>query len=985
MPPLPKGALLHSDWNDKPFYIKGCKDGSITRWTFFGGNLEGAREKLPYLWEMGVNALYLSPIFESPSNHKYDTADYSKVDPSFGDEASLRRLCREAADWGIRIVLDGVFSHTGSDSVYFNKKGRYPGLGAYQSKSSPYYSWYRFGNHPEDYESWWGFESLPNVNELEDSYISFMVESEQSIVRKWMRAGVSGWRLDVADELPDEFIKRLRKVVREEDPESILIGEVWDDASNKVSYSVRREYLLGHELDAATGYPFRSAALAYASGKSKAADFKRAFETLLENYPPEHIKCNLNILGSHDVARALTILGGAPDEGTLQTEAREAFELSADAAEAGKMRLMIAGILQYLLPGTPMLYYGDEAGMQGYSDPFNRGPYPWGHEDRKLQSWFKSLGEARGAHMALKDGDFRALAADGHVFAFARRYGEDVVLAAVNAGTSHVRVDLDVSFICQDELLFQDLFFGPYAVSSRAGRLSLDLAPLSSVALSATAPSEPLLPKLEIERSAGVLMHISSLPSKYGIGDFGPEAFAFAKMLSEGGQRMWQVLPMNPPSLGNSPYMCFSAMAGNELFISPDLLSEEGLLDGSDLDEAPCFDESAVDFERVAAYKHGLLRKAFQRFRQMPQDPSLTGFREQNRGWLNDYALFMVLKGVYEGKPWYEWPDEIRRRDSSALSSLMTQHKDELCYQEFLQFIYDAQWKRLKEYANSMGLSMIGDMAIYVSGDSSDVWAAQDMFCLKPGGSPLLVSGVPPDNFSATGQLWGHPVYNWKRHSEDGFAWWKDRMAKSFADFDYTRIDHFRGFAGFYAIPAGNSTAEHGRWLQGPGRELFSAIAEGKATLPIIVEDLGVITPDVVALRNGLGFPGMKVLQFMDSVPSSSVSADTHWVAYTGTHDNETLLQRYRTVKGSSQYERDPSPEEAMFLEGMLTALYSSPYRWAIAPLQDLIGLGAEARMNMPSVAEGNWVWRVRKEQLGRMLFERMLAFAKASGRCSDE
>ncbi len=985
VPKLPKGALLHADWDDKPFYIKGCKDGSITRWTFFGGNLDGAREKLPYLWEMGVNALYLSPIFESPSNHKYDTADYSKVDPSFGGEESLRRLCSEAQEWGIRVILDGVFSHTGSDSVYFNKKGRYPGLGAYQSKSSPYYSWYRFRSHPDDYESWWGFENLPNVNELDDSYISFMVESERSIVRKWMRAGVSGWRLDVADELPDEFIKRLRRVIREENPDSMLIGEVWDDASNKVSYSVRREYLLGHELDSATGYPFRNAVLAYASGKSKAADFKRAFETLMENYPPEHLKCNLNILSSHDVARAITILGGAPEEGTLQPEAREAFELAPDALETGRRRLMLAGLLQYLLPGTPMLYYGDEAGMQGYSDPFNRGPYPWGHEDRLLQSWFKSLGEARGAHMALKDGDYRTLAADGHAFAFARRHAEDVVLAAVNTGSSHAAIDLDVSFISPEPLLFQDLFFGPYATRSSAGMLSLELPPLSCAALSATAPSRPLLPRLKLERSAGVLMHISSLPSGYGIGDFGHDAFAFANMLAAGGQRLWQVLPMNPPSLGNSPYMCFSAMAGNELFISPDLLAEAGLLDGSELEAAPLFDEGSVSFNEVSEYKHGLFRKAFARFRERPEDPLYAAFKERSSGWLEDYAIFMALKGVFGGKPWYEWPEDLRRRDASALSGVLAQHEEEISYFEFLQFIYDSQWKGLKSYANSLGVLIVGDMAIYISGDSSDVWAAQDMFCLKPDGSPLLVSGVPPDSFSATGQLWGHPVYNWKKHSQDGFAWWRRRMDKSFADFDYTRIDHFRGFAGFYAVPAGNSTAEHGRWLEGPGRSLFAAIADGRVNLPIIVEDLGVITPDVVALRESLGFPGMKVLQFMDSVPSVNESADTHWVAYTGTHDNETLLQRYRSVKDLPQEEREPDNDEALYLEGMLTALYSSPYRWAIAPLQDLLSLGAEARMNMPSVAEGNWGWRVLRVQLTRALTERMLAFAKASGRCCGE
>jgi len=984
IPQLRKGALLHASWDDTPFYVRACKDGSIKRWTFFGGDLAGVEEKLPYLWELGVNAIYLNPIFESPSSHKYDTADYSRIDPGFGDEGSLRRLCEQASEWGIKVILDGVFSHTGSDSVYFNKEGTYEGPGAYQSPSSPYYSWYTFKDYPEEYECWWGFKGLPNVNELNPSYLDFMVEGRDSIVRKWMRSGISGWRLDVADELPGEFIQRLRKVVKEENPDAILIGEVWDDASNKVSYSVRREYLLGRELDSVTGYPLREAIINFATGKSDARSFVSSFMRLAENYPPDHLRTNLNILGSHDVTRVLTALGDAPDESSLGQEAKESYRLPEANLAIAKKRLMLAGMLQFLLPGIPMVYYGDEAGMQGYSDPYNRGAYPWGKEDRELLSWFKHLGEARAAHRALKSGETRILESKSPspALAFLRRSGQDVVLAVVNPSGEQVALKLDVSFLGCGEALFQDLFFGPGTLVSREGVLELTVPAVSALGYSCTLQSKPLFGRLPMERCAGVLLHISSLPSPYGIGDFGPEAHRFAELLAKSGQRIWQVLPMNPPSLGNSPYMCFSAMAGNPLFISPELLEREGLLTEHEAGVRPCFDEDRVDFEAVSAYKHSLFRAAYRRFMESHDKSGFEEFRRRNSGWLHDYSLFMVIKGLYGGRPWQDWPDELKSRDPEALSRLFEENADECRYHDFLQYLYDRQWKSLKAHANSLGLSLVGDMAIYVSGDSSDVWANKDMFYLAKDGSPKLVSGVPPDSFSATGQLWGHPVYRWDRLAADGYGWWKARMDKSFEDFDYTRIDHFRGFAGYYAVPGGNATAEHGRWLEGPGLALFEAVAEGRGGLPIIVEDLGVITPDVVDLRQALGFPGMKVLQFMDWVPSRSKSDDAHWVAYTGTHDNETLLQRYRTIKGIDQNKGEADGEEAAFVDRMLNSLYDSPYSWAIAPLQDLLCLGAEARMNTPSVAEGNWGWRARRDMLGEELSERMLALAKAGGRC---
>lgn len=795
VPRLRKGSLLHADWYDIPLYIRGYKDGSIKRWTFFGGNLDGIKEKIPYLWEMGANAIYLSPIFESPSNHKYDTADYSKIDPGLGDEGSLRSLCEMAQVWGMKVILDGVFSHTGSDSIYFNKDGYYSGQGAYQSQDSPFSSWYKFKSFPEDYDSWWGFKTLPNVNELDASYLDFLVEGQDSIVRKWMRAGVSGWRLDVADELPDEFIKRLRKVVKQENPDAFLIGEVWDDASNKVSYSVRREYLLGHELDFVTGYPVRDAILSFVAGRIDAPAFRSAYGSLMENYPPEHFRCNLNIIGSHDVARPLTLLGGAPDEGSIGQEARESYTLPLDALEIGRKKMKLASLLQFLLPGTPMQYYGDEAGMQGYSDPFNRGTYPWGHEDKELLSWYKALGEARGAHKAARSGNFKVLCSEGRTFAFLRTCGRDVILVAMNTGDTQINLKLDVSSLGQNSAIFQDLFFGPAIAHAMDGRLELRLGAYSSAAFATTLNSPPLFPKLPMERCAGVLMHVTSLPSRYGIGDFGPEAYDFAELLHESGQKLWQVLPINPPSLGNSPYMCFSAMAGNPLMISPYTLEMEGLLESSETAYVPSLPESFVDFAAVAEYKDSLFRKAFARF--SPETEGFVQFRDANRDWLGDFSVFMVLKGLFPGRSWQQWDESLKSRQPEAISRIRSDHARECLYHEFLQYIYDKQWKALKTHANGLGIKIIGDMAIYVSGDSSDVWANQDMFSLDQDGSPLLVSGVPPDSFSATGQLWGHPVYRWEKLASTGYEWWNMRMRKSFEDFDYTRIDHFRGFAGF--------------------------------------------------------------------------------------------------------------------------------------------------------------------------------------------
>ncbi len=417
-------AFIHAHWEDSPFYVRDIDTGEVARWDFFGGNLAGVRKKLPYLQELGVKVIYFNPIFLSPSNHKYDTADYKQIDPMYGDNEEFRLLCEQAAEMGIHIILDGVFSHTGSDSIYFNKKGNYPSLGAYQSPESPYYTWYRFNEYPDKYESWWGIDTLPNVNELEPSYQDFILHDRDSVVRHWMRLGAKGWRLDVADELPDQFIKKLRRTVKDVDAEAVIIGEVWEDASNKISYGERREYLLGDELDSVTNYPFRNILVEFFLQRRSTADTYRALMSLFENYPLEHFYSIMNLLGSHDTPRILTVLGEAPKEHILTQRQKADFSLPAEQRLLGIKRLKLLVLVQMTFPGVPCIYYGDEAGAEGYGDPYNRGTYPWGREEGELLNWYKKLVNLRNDHDVLKTGEWIPVQAGPDIFCYLRRITE---------------------------------------------------------------------------------------------------------------------------------------------------------------------------------------------------------------------------------------------------------------------------------------------------------------------------------------------------------------------------------------------------------------------------------------------------------------------------------------------------------------------------------------------------------------------------------
>lgn len=431
--PDPSGMIgnrwVHENWEDCPAWWP--EDGEIKNRDFFGGSLKGVAVHLDDLAALGVTNLYFCPIFESASNHRYNTADYTKIDPLLGTEEDFRELCAQAKERGIHVVLDGVFNHTGSQSVYFNADGFYPTLGAAQSQESPYYDWFRFSDWPWAYESWWGISTLPNVQEGCRSYVDYIIEGEDSVVKHWLRAGASGWRLDVADELPDAFIEKLRSAVEETDPDALVLGEVWEDASNKISYSQRRRYLLGRELHGVMNYPFRTALLTYLLGGS-AEDFKESMETLRENYPPSAFYSALNFLGTHDTPRVLTVLGGRslPES----RDAQSIFHLSHEERETALRRLRMAAAVLFTFPGSPMIYYGDEVGLEGASDPFNRRTYPWGHEDKALLDWFKILGQLRQGRLSLRRGSIRYLAAEGPLLAFSRELSREATITIVNTG-----------------------------------------------------------------------------------------------------------------------------------------------------------------------------------------------------------------------------------------------------------------------------------------------------------------------------------------------------------------------------------------------------------------------------------------------------------------------------------------------------------------------------------------------------------------------
>jgi 4-alpha-glucanotransferase len=501
--------------------------------------------------------------------------------------------------------------------------------------------------------------------------------------------------------------------------------------------------------------------------------------------------------------------------------------------------------------------------------------------------------------------------------------------------------------------------------------------------------------RMMFPRRSGILLHVTSLPGGHGIGDLGDSAYEFIEFLAGSGQKIWQVLPLNPTGYGDSPYQCFSAFAGNPLFVNLEALREAGLLSASDLADAPKFPDQQVEYDRVIPFKEKLLHKAAQVFfadRTEAERHVFDAFCENRREWLEDYALFMACKRVHNDVAWVHWDAGVRQRDATVLKKWRNELSSELDFHRFAQFEFFRQWGKLRSLCGRHGIDIMGDIPIYVAHDSADVWAHPELFRLDEFGRPTAVAGVPPDYFSATGQLWGNPLYRWDVCAASGYRWWIDRCRASLGMFDLVRLDHFRGFEAFWEIPATASTAAQGKWVMGPGEELFRVLKAELKELPFVAENLGVITPGVEDLLEEFGFPGMSLLQFAFGNDPQGPSFRPHnysrdLVAYTGVHDNDTtvgwwtsagLVESTRTAEDIRK-ERDFTRAYLGFKDEeinwvFIRSILASVANTAMVPMQDVLGLGSEARMNLPGTVSGNWRWRYRADRLTPEIREKLRA-----------
>lgn len=454
--------IIRRNWGEVPFYKAEQFGGKYLANDFFGGNLKGIEDNLEYLAELGINAIYLNPVFKAYSNHKYDTGNYMEIDPSFGTEEDFCSLCKKADEYGIKIILDGVFNHTGSNSLYFNKDGEYDGVGAYQSQESKYFSWYNFKNWPDDYDSWWGMKTLPGVNENSEEYRDYILRNEDSVVKHWIKKGSKGWRLDVVDELPGFFVKELRKAVKKADEDAVIIGEVWEDASNKCSYGETREYFLGEELDSVMNYPLRSALIDFAKNNIDAEEFDRRIMSLKENYPKPAYYSLLNLVSSHDVERVLTAVSTAPDKNSCSKDFMAEFSLSSEEYEKAVKKVKQIVILQMLMPGVPCIYYGDEIGMQGYADPFCRKCFDWDNKNIDLKVWYSMAIALRKSFPAFVKGEFETVYKVGRGYGFIRIFGDDMHIVCTNFSDNNECLRLDLARFNIREIELENGYFEEY-------------------------------------------------------------------------------------------------------------------------------------------------------------------------------------------------------------------------------------------------------------------------------------------------------------------------------------------------------------------------------------------------------------------------------------------------------------------------------------------------------------------------------------------
>ena len=916
---------LVEDWNEQVDYKKDEK-GRILSWDFYGGTLRGIIDKLPYIKGLGASVIYLNPIVESASNHRYDTGDFLKVSPLLGGDEAFKELCDKAKEQGIRIILDGVYNHTGADSKYFNKYGNYDTLGAYQDDRSQYRDWYYFNNSTADgYDSWWGVGDLPTLNKDNKEYRKLVKES----MKKFIDLGASGFRLDVADELSDDFIAELKSNVTDElGREGLLIGEVWEDASNKISYGVLRKYFLGTELDAVMNYPYRDGIISFLTGYSNAYDMAETVNRLQENYPPEAFYSNFNMLGSHDRMRILTALGDAPLESAISPDMRREFRLNPEKKDLAFKRLWLGLIFQMTMPGVPCIYYGDEAGLEGYSDPYNRGTYPWGMENESVMGMYKNAIDIRNMDEAFVKGTLKVFAINDEVLVIKRSLKKRSFYIVINRGL----------FMSYDVTLPVEYSFAEEMLTARRllieeGKVNLTMMPVSAAVIYTT-DNEDFSKKLE--DGCGVLCHVTSVPNEGSAGNIGACAYKFVDFLKEHSQKYWQILPLLPTDEHGSPYAARSSFGCN-----PSLLG--------------------MDEEKIRAL-----------YKCDKDNPRFNEYKEENKFWLKSYAMFLTLSREFEDAAWQTWDEGLRKYSDSLYDDVLRSREAD--YYAYREYLFDITWSKLKEYANANGIKIIGDIPMYVATSSADTWANPELFLLDETGYPKEVAGVPPDYFSEDGQKWGNPLYDWEKNKETGFKWFMERFERMMHLYDYTRLDHFRGYEAYFSIPV-NEKAIKGMWRKSLGEEVLKAAHERYGPLPFIAEDLGFITYAVKKLMKEFDFSGMSVLQFFDgNIYDYTCKPDR--IAYTGTHDNEMLYSfiKDNLVKGvvdadgceddAEEISDKISKEITRVFDILMDRVYESDAKVVIVPLQDAAMLDNNARMNTPGSVDRNWCWQATEADL---------------------
>jgi len=902
------------------------------------GNFSAFQKDLKRIKNLGTDIIWLMPIHPIGVVHRkgelgspYAIYDYRAINSEYGNLDDFKALVNDIHKQGMAVIIDVVLNHMSYDSILYQTHPEYflkNDKGEVCSKASDWTDVIDFD-----------FSNLELWDELIDT------------LKYWIQMGVDGFRCDVASLVPIEFWAKARIACAQVNENTIWLAESvhphFIKEMREIGYYAESDKALFEVFDCLYDYDIHGPLKDFLRGVKAAEFFIKAVQGQFLNYPEDFLK--LRFLENHDQRRLAEFV---PDHD----------------------RANLLTILSFMLKGTTLVYAGQEARNAHTPDLFNKDEINWDTLDIEYSRLIKNLSDLK-KHTCLRKGKFD-VSAEENLVELTYQNETDVVKIILNFGNepyleSHSDDEIEILLQTKSVQIEGSIFILP---------------PLSGMIFYEKNIGLPHTKNKK--RGSGILLHISSLPGEYGIGDFGKGAYEFIDFLADSGQKYWQILPIGITGFGDSPYQSFSTKAGNPYFIDLDELIEAGFLDRKIVEKADLGKNiHAVDYSKLYLNKMPLLKMAYENGR-VKLKYELGAFLERETAWLDEFSLFMAIKAHHNNQAFSEWGPGYENSHAEKVASFREAHKEEIEFWIFTQYFFYKQWHALKSVANSKGIKIIGDLPIYVAEDSADVWANPDLFVLDQSFKPSRVAGCPPDAFSLTGQLWGNPLYNWDYMKKHGYKWWVDRISHSLEIFDTVRIDHFRGFEAYWEIPAGDLTAENGQWVKGPGKGLFKAIFEALGQVDIIAEDLGFLTQGVIDLRNYTQLPGMKVLEFAfdpreesDYLPHNY---DQNFVAYTGTHDNDTIMGWWQVMgKDEKDFAIDylNLNKYEGYHWGFIRGIWSSTAYLAIAQMQDFLGLDSKARMNYPSTLGGNWMWRITSRDLSGRLAKKINHITKLYGR----